>query len=841
MTLRDYLRDHVFLRRAQERGVLTVYDPARRYREVVTSLASDVRRVIDVSESFIRQREEAAVALRQLAAGTIHQLILWIPTQRPSEPEQKQKDLFAVFAEIGDVFPNGDGDEFANICRRAKADHVPEINRLFEAGEPSFEMIDALDEGGSWPKLKTLLGVTSAKEILVALLSPNHDQAEALKTNATWVTEARDLIERSLGHRLKTKGQTRQSLADELWRVLLFSEFVLDCAGEVPAGLDSVPRAGADARALVFDVCETLRRHDDHKELYRTTANEIEAELSLPEKAREIQNLGNRDTFSFEERIFLRRLVEQATRGKIDAAREIWTSRQRSLWLSSEDRMAEWTLAARALDLLDAAERLSTPRFPSLEAIIRGYAGTWRELDRHQREMEQAANQGHADHNGLAELLKSARAAYSRSVEALQAEFIRLVQAEGWPVANGQVLWNRQVFSRKVNPLLEAGASVAYFLVDSLRYELGVEVEKQLSEKLKVDLATVCAQLPSYTEIGMASLMPDAEAALSLEAQGDKLVTTLDGKLATAPATRFAHLQKCKGDQCFDLELEDLVRKSKGQLKIPARTKLLVVRTRDIDTVAHGSPHQALDLIPSLVRQLIRGIIRAGELGFDHAVVATDHGFILVDEQAAGDVAPKPPGNWLVQKSRCLLGEGEPDAHSLVLRATEYGIPGPMRNYAVPKKLVPYERGQLYYHEGLSLQECVLPCLSIKLEPAPQGKQLGSAPRLTLSYKQGKIDKITTRRPVVDLAWPEGEFFAEESEREVVIEAVDSKGVIVGLAGTGQAVNPATGCVRIRPGAAVAVGIKMDDDFSGAFKVRVLDPTSNATLTDLALRTAYLE
>jgi hypothetical protein len=841
MTLREYIRDQVFTRRAQERGCLVIYDPTRRYREVATSLTSDKRCVIDVSTSIIEQREAATVALGKLAEGSIHQLILWIPAKRPVDEDDKQKDPFAVFAELGEVFPEGDGDEYAQLCRRAKPDHVSEINRMFESGEPTFEMVDALEEGGSWPKLKTLLDVGSSKEILIAILSPKAKQADALKGDPGWCGEARDFIHRSLGHLLKTKGQTRQSIADELWRVLLFSELVLDSAGDIPAGLESVPRAGEDAKSLIFDVCDTLRRHDDHKDIYRTTAQEVEDDLQLAAKTLGMKNLGVRDTFACEERIFLSRLVDSAIAGQIDTAREIWQSRQKSVWLSREDRMAEWTLAARAIEMLDATGRLATPKFPSLESIIQGYASTWRELDRHHREMEQAANQIQHDHAGIDRLLHTARKAYFKSVEALQAEFMRLVQVEGWPVSNGQILWNRQVFSKKVNPLLEAGNKVAYFLVDSLRYELGVEVEKQLSDKLKVELITVCAQLPTYTEIGMASLMPDAESALSLVPQGDKLVTTLGGSIATAPATRFAYLQKCKGDQCADVDLEDLVRKSKAQLKIPDKTKLLVVRTRDIDSIAHDSPHQVLDIIPALVRLIIRGIVKAGELGYDHAVIATDHGFVLFHDQAAGDVCPKPPGEWLIQKSRCLLGEGDPESHNLVLKASEFGIPGPVRNYAVPKTLVPYSRGQIYYHEGLSLQECVLPCLTVKLESSAEAKKRSNPPSLTLTYRQGKTDKITSRRPVVDLAWPDVELFVEESEREVAIEAVDTKGKIVGLAGTGQAVNPATGCVRIKPGSAVSVGLKMEEDFSGNFKVRVLDPSTNATLADINLKTAFLE
>ena len=82
---------------------------------------------------------------------------------------------------------------------------------------------------------------------------------------------------------------------------------------------------------------------------------------------------------------------------------------------------------------------------------------------------------------------------------------------------------------------------------------------------------------------------------------------------------------------------------------------------------------------------------------------------------------------------------------------------------------------------------------------------------------------------------------ADESETEVGIEAVDSKGESVGRLGASPAANDATGAVRIRPGAAVSVGLKMDESYSGAFTVRVFDLKTHAILADLKLRTDYLE
>lgn len=839
MTIRDYIQNQVFGHRAQEHGALVIYDPTRRYRDIALSMSSDKCRVIDASQSVIEKREESTEALDALAEGRIHQLVIWVPAYRPDDNDAKQRDPFSVFAEIGTVFPQGDGDDYASLCRRAKPDHIPEINRLIAEGEPSFEMVDALDQGGTWPKLKTLLGANSVKEILLGILSPKPAQEEALKNDPTWVAEAREFFHRSLGLKLKTKGQTRQSIAEELWRVILFSEFAFDSAGDLPASLRTVPQVDLEAKVLVYEVCDELRKHEDRRDVYKTNAEEIEKDLLLTDRSIGMKRIGGRDTFSFEERFYLQLFVHELLEGRFDKARDIWESRKKSFWLSQEERLAEWSLASRALELLEAAGRLSTPKFPTLESIVHGYAMTWRDLDRHHREMEQSVNQWQGDHEELEALVARAREEYFKSVEALQAEFVRLVEAEGWPASGNQLLWNCQIFSKVILPSLEAGERVAYFLVDSLRYELGVELEKQLSDKLQVTLQTVCAQLPTYTEVGMASLMPEAESMLKMALKDGKLVTTLGGTIVNAPATRFTYLQSHKGDQCGDIDLEDLIRQKKT--KVADKIKLLLVRTRDMDTIAHGSPHQVLQMIPALLRQIIRGMTKAAELGFNKAVIATDHGFILFHEPGAGNVAPRPAGNWLIEKSRCMLGQGTADPANIVMKRGELGIPGDFEDFAAPKTLVPYARGQIYYHEGISLQECVLPCLTVRLEAVDKKARKSSLARLTLTYRQGKVDRITSRRPVVDLAWPQGEIFTEESEIEVALEAVDTKGVIVGWVGSGQSVNPATGGVRIKPGTALAVGLTMEDNFSGSFTVRVLDPATNALITELKLKTGYLE
>jgi hypothetical protein len=87
MTISDYIRDDVFAKRAAESGCLVIYDPRRRYRTIVSGMNSATCRVIDASTSVIEQREAAMAALLDLAEGTIHQFIVWVPAQHPESDE----------------------------------------------------------------------------------------------------------------------------------------------------------------------------------------------------------------------------------------------------------------------------------------------------------------------------------------------------------------------------------------------------------------------------------------------------------------------------------------------------------------------------------------------------------------------------------------------------------------------------------------------------------------------------------------------------------------------------------------------------------------------------------
>ena len=113
-------------------------------------------------------------------------------------------------------------------------------------------------------------------------------------------------------------------------------------------------------------------------------------------------------------------------------------------------------------------------------------------------------------------------------------------------------------------------------MVDALRYELGVTLEKQLSEDGPVELQAAYAQLPTITPVGMASLLPGARSQLSLEVEADALTPRLGTVKVGNVAQRMDVLRRKLGDRFQEMPLSDFVRKKP---KITSTVDLLVLRS----------------------------------------------------------------------------------------------------------------------------------------------------------------------------------------------------------------------------------------------------------------------
>lgn len=844
MSIEAYIKNDILQRRLAESSVLVVYDKALRYKGLCAELASDGCSVIDVSEGSLATRLQAIKALSQLASG--QQLLVYVPKSAPLEEEEKQKDPFALYAVAGSIFPDPErsGDNYIDICLKAKPDQATEIRALFEKNtQPSFDVINAIGGGANWPTLQAALGAEGAVNLLLKFMVAQSEVQTKIAGQASWLVEVQSLFSSVLGMTLRTKQTNYSAVTDELWRFVLFSEFVFDLKEALPASLVDIPRAKESARPIIEELGDNLRKHADFQNGYIERARAIEQELKLDTVCANILKLGCRDTFPFEERCYLKQAINTLLAGDGDSARTIIKEHANSVWSAMSDSQANWELvksAQRLLETCDDLQRELSVYTKSQSVLIQAYQTSLRKADQLHREFEQAVNDCPDVEALMPGGVDQVRKFYRNLVESVQLKFTSFVDNTGWPPPG--TLSNTQVFDTKVAPFLKSsGTRVAYMMVDALRYELGYELNKQLSEDADTSLSVAFATLPSITPVGMASLLPDAAQKLSVSLVEGKTKVFFDGQAITDVPSRMKVFAVRFGHRFQEMELHAFV---KAKKKIEASTELLVLRSTEIDSYFENHPEDAPYMIQRELKLIRRAVSKLQDQGFQKVVIATDHGFYMNNAQEAGDLVAKPQGDWRVEHQRMLLGNGNIDGHHYSLSAVQCGIQTDIPQFAGPRSLAPYQRSMLYYHGGLSLQECLLPVIEITLKTTViKPKQTAS---IILDYKRGS-QRVTTRFAVIELKlghFQRGTFDDpnEISAVEILLEA--HKGVkgttVVGEAKPGQHVNAATGTILVESGEPIKVTLKMDPDFEGKFTVKAIDPlTSNVLGTPLELETDY--
>jgi hypothetical protein len=849
MKIKKYIQEQVFLPRLKKNGVLVVYDPEKIYQcvcmNIKKDMAGDTIEVVDASNSSITSRENALKALKNLGRPNtdLEGLLVYVPAKAPETEEEKQKDPFALYTVCGSVFPDGAGDAFMHLCLKAKPDHATEIRRIFSQDPtPSFAVIDAVGGGKGWPNLQVALQVESANDILFALLAPTDKQKQSLEaregeTKASWVSEAKDLFAVCLGMKLITRGKTWSSISDELWRFVLYSEFVFDLPTGLPESLSNVPRASDEAKPVIEDLCERLRNDQRTQTTYIQRAQAIEKELELPGHCKSITDFGIRDTFPFEERSFLAQGITAIKNNDADTARYILNQHTHNVWAGIGESQVQWGLVGAALALCETCddfERQLPDYAQTIDALIDFYVSSLREVDRLQREFEQSVSDAMASVSSMSEIIEKARTKYRNLSSNVQDLFIRHVENTGWPPLGR--FSNADLFDSKIAPKLqESGHKVAFLMIDSLRYELGVAMEQQLGEDDPVELLTAMAQLPSITLVGMASLLPEAGHHLTLTREDNKVIPLLGSVKITSVKQRMDVMRNKYGQRFEEMKLADFIKPRK---KIQPEVDLLILRSVEIDAYLETDPELTLRLIQDALKRIRVAIHKLKGLGFNEVVIATDHGFFLNPHIEAGDVCTKPNGNWVFVHDRLALGNGVSDNANFVLSASHLGMRGDFENVAGPRSLAAYRAGQLYFHGGISLQECIVPIISVRLtkEHLQQEKA-----KIKISYKTD-AKTITSRFPVLDIEYEKKqmELFTPENEIELLIEAHDKNNNVKGEAKAGGIVNPATGTVTIKPGQWLKVTLKMQEAYHGKFTVKAMNPSTLAIYDKLDLKTDYV-
>lgn len=242
---------------------------------------------------------------------------------------------------------------------------------------------------------------------------------------------------------------------------------------------------------------------------------------------------------------------------------------------------------------------------------------------------------------------------------------------------------------------LDIGTGTAVVYVDALRFDLATRVARRLSP-LDAAVETRLAAFPSVTPTGQPAVVP-----IAITVGGGTAFDAADDQGRSLKGAVLRSALAGAGVQFLEWDAAEV-----GDPTGKAWTQ-----TSSIDSLGHSQGHALADLVDrqlDLVAERVRGLFDAG---WRKVVIVTDHGFLLPGRAAQkvtlplqvteGDAARKP------RVARLKAAAVRPDFPIL-----PWTWDSSVDMVSAPGTAA-FEAGRLYDHGGLSLQECVIPVVTV--------------------------------------------------------------------------------------------------------------------------------
>jgi hypothetical protein len=689
-------------------------------------------------------------------------------------------------------------------------------------------LLDQQQEGAPVSMLRSLIGESRPEPLLSSWLADaSHDQAIDSK-GAT--SELLLLVESRLG--LKLPASTSLSAArDSTLRFVLINEFRADLAADPPESLALIPAPASKEQAeRLRAVAEALRTH--HAGRYTALADQLEQSLGLAQAGIDAQHLGRIDTFRFEEQALLALVGELITAKRYGEALAIVADRSRSFWVDRHvQRQAQWEACRLMAELGQQIEQVrqalakppaTVTRWVELYAAEAG----WYLVDALQRRLETwVARMDDDPEHAVA--LDCLRRDHEELLKRLADGFATALRQAGWSVPG--VLPQTRIHPDVVEAM---PGRVAYVLVDAMRYEMGAELARQLDTAHDLVLRPAIAALPTITTVGMAALLPGASASFSLEAAKGRLAARIDSSRIATLNDRLKVI-KARLPGVVDLPLGRLLALSANKLSAAlANAPIVLVRSQEIDALGENVDElTARSAMESVIGNVARAIRKLARAGIESFVITADHGHQFAIRKDDDMKTDNPGGNTLELHRRCWIGHGgATPAGTVRVSGSELGYDTDL-DFVFPTGLGVFKAGGglSFHHGSVSLQELVIPVLSLRLQ-SQASAAAASAVDLQLV---GLPDAITNRTFGVRLLLAGDLFAAAELPLRVVLLA---DGEQVGQAGMaiGARLDRETGLLHVTPNSEASLGLMLLRDDCASLKVVVMDPSSDAVLAQSA-------
>ncbi|WP_282859948.1 BREX-1 system phosphatase PglZ type A [Pseudoclavibacter helvolus] len=502
------------------------------------------------------------------------------------------------------------------------------------------------------------------------------------------------------------------------------------------------------ARNLAIDF-RSFRDSKRSAPAMKVLARKIEDDLDYKEIAAQLswETIQATDVFEASERAVIHHLVESivsqtmSTREVLDT---ISARRRESFW--SDDYATLYDGLSAAAELIPEI-RSAKLEIASFDDGLTQYRDKWFRIDQLYRLFT---------HAYLTAEFKQPLDVLGDLVEnAYVTDFLAKLGASWQAQVDGVERWRTlnipsqsSFYEHYVAKLLKGRKKAVVIISDALRYEVAEELTSSIrgENKFEAKIEAMLGVLPSYTQLGMAALLPNQTLAHS--PNGDPVL--VDGQKSDGTANRTKILSAVGGQAIKDKTFIEM--KPGDRRDLYASNQVLYVYHDTIDATGDKavSEHRTFTAAVDAIRELLDIIKKLASANATNIFVTADHGFLYQRSKLAPqfNLTVQPQGEKIVaEKRRYVLGRGLKQGPAFrTFQPEQIGLSSDLE-VQIPnsiQRIVQPGAGFQFVHGGASLPEIVVPVISIN-----KGRSDTVEPVNVEIHPES--DKITTGQVVVKL------------------------------------------------------------------------------------------
>ena len=343
-------------------------------------------------------------------------------------------------------------------------------------------------------------------------------------------------------------------------------------------------------------------------------------------------------------------------------------------------------------------------------------------------------------------------------------------QLESWQIPNAQS--QDRFFDHSLKkPFLEKGKKIFVIISDALRYEVAEELASIIrqEDRYEADLTCAVTKLPSYTQLGMAALLPNS----SLKISDDKMgVVEVDGQSSQGTVNRGKLLSDAVDGKGMAIKSDELLAKTGEECRqLTKDHNVIYVYQNRIDKVGHNrdSEQQAFAAVEDALEELVKIVKKLSSANANNIIITADHGFIYQDEvvgESDFSIAD-PSGDLLFTDRRFMCGRNMEEVDGVKkFTAEQLGLAGDVE-VIVPKSINRFRKSGAatrFLHGGCTLQEIVVPVMAV-------------SKRRTSDVSQVNVEMIASSTSVIS----SGQLAVAFYQVEPVTDKVQARTLSIGI------------------------------------------------------------